>query len=248
VPYPTPAQLAQLQQDEQAAFDIVTPVAPPRVIAKLDLGDGSQELFAAWHNSTGQVCVDTEETDSYGGQGSDGATGPCQLAAIGIFAAQCTSFCAQLLPPCSAALCLSSSDESSDNAPRYVLTGTVDAHADELDITDAAGTTRAYPLTGPLIAGSPLRVFMLDLGANDWRRLDLLAHGRIVESQQMPLLQARSEECDVQVAPPDLTGWNGSDPPDAAKLEAASLAWIQTYNACLAAGGVNLGSDTPTSP
>jgi hypothetical protein len=245
---PTPAQIAQLQQAERAALDAVHPAAAPRVIAKLDLGDDRQEILAAWHNSAGDVCVDSEETDSFGGNGSSGPSGPCELAAIGIFAAQCTGLCAQFLPPCNVALCLSSVDESGDGTHDYVLTGTVDNRADELDVTDATGMSRAYPLTGPVIPGSALRVFMLDLGASDWRRLDLLANRKVIDAQTMPLLQARSEECDSQVAPPDLGAWNANDPPDEAQTQAAMLTWLQNYNACLAGGGVDLGTGVFAAP
>jgi hypothetical protein len=248
LPVPTSAQLALLQQQEQATFDAVRPAAPPRVVAELDLGEGAHELLAAWHNAAGDVCIDGEEVDVFGTNGGNGPAGPCGVGALGIFAAECGVVCAQMLPPCSEALCLSSSDESSGDAPRYVIAGTVDARADELRVTDAAGATRAYPLSGPLVPGSTLRVFMLDLGASDWRQLELLAGGRVLDTQQMPLYEARSEECQAQVAPPSFSGWNGTTLPDQAQLQADMQAWVQAYDACLAAGGINLGTDAFGSP
>ena len=107
-----------------------------------------------------------------------------------------------MLPACSDQLCLDSSDQGDGITPHYVLAGVVDGRGEQLDVTDASGATRAYPLRGPLVPETNLRVFMVDLGANDWRRLELRRAGQVLASQEMPLIQARSEECPAQVAPP----------------------------------------------
>jgi hypothetical protein len=214
------------------------------VIAKLDLGAGADEVLAAWRNDAGQLCTDTEEVDPEGASGGGGPAGPCMADTM---AAACAGRCADMLPPCSEQLCVDSSDDSSGDSPRYVLTGTVETAAEQIRVTDSSGATRAYPLVGPLVQGTTERVFMLDLGAGDWRRLELVRGDHVVATQQMPLFRARSEECLTQVAPPSFGG-DGSTLPDEAQLHAQFEAWSQAFDACLGAGGVDLGGGGSWAP
>jgi hypothetical protein len=52
-----------------------------------------------------------------------------------------------------------------------------------------------YPLRGPIVPNTDRRMFMLDLGRHDWRRLELLRGDAVVAVQVMPEWQAAAEDC-----------------------------------------------------
>ena len=67
----------------------------------------------------------------------------------------------------------------------WVLSGTVDAGADALDVTTADGATVEYPLTGPVVDRNR-RVFLLDLGGQGWKTLVLLRNGQVIDKTAQP--------------------------------------------------------------
>lgn len=141
----------------------------PRVVADLR----STATLVAWRNQASQLCLAAM-------QGHAIATpmfGPC-LAVDG----HC------------AALCLVSAPRGAHARISYLLAGTVRRDATMLRITTARART-VYPLSGPLLWGSDKRVFMLDLGRDDYRTLELLRGRTVIDSVTMSYGQASIEDC-----------------------------------------------------
>lgn len=190
--------------DAERAATAPAPGSPPRAVARLPLADGGDALFVTWHNRAGALCSTTWISHANGGGGGSG----CDDAS---------------LPSCTA-ICLESSGGGPDESDMVrLLSGTVAADADTIDVTTADGTTTAYPLTGPLVDGDR-RVFMLELGSQDWRTLVLLRGGDAVDRTAMPKGEVAVDECDASVpSPPAATP--------------GSTAYTDAMNACLAEHG-----------
>ena len=93
-------------------------------------------------------------------------------------------------------ICLRSSGAGhSLTSIEFLLAGTVRRDATALRITRSRGAPTEYPLRGPLVPGTSRRIFMLWLGRNDWRRLELLRGGSVVAEQRMPAAMAASSDC-----------------------------------------------------
>lgn len=233
---PTAAQLAQFRADLEKRRVAIEPApgSSPRVLARLPLAGGGNALFVAWHNRDGLLCTDTQVTDGSGGGGGGGTSGPCADLGHG--------------EPHCAALCLASDGAGSDMAHEtWVLSGTVAAGADSLDVTTSNGTKAEYPLTGPVLDGGDRRVFMLELGKTDWRKLTLLRGGQVVDEIAMPAFMAATEDCTAKTGsmpPPKPPAMPGS----ALVVPAAEMqAWKTAFEACLTATGAQppLASPTP---
>ena len=222
----TPAQIATFRAELDARRAAIEPApgSPPRLVARLPLAGGGNAFFVAWRNHEALLCFETQIAyDPNSGGGGGGASGPC--AATG-----------QGEPHC-AALCLTSDGGGVSMADEtWVLSGTVAPDADAIDVTTSAGTTAEYPLTGPLVAGGDRRVFMLELGKADWRKLVLLRGGRVVDESTMPAMAAASEDCMTKVGP--------MPPPKPAETPGAQISatpemqtWQASFQACLTAHG-----------
>ncbi|HTO25010.1 MAG TPA: hypothetical protein VMJ49_03850 [Gaiellaceae bacterium] len=190
--------------DAERAATAPAPGSSPRAVARLPLADGGDALFVTWHHRAGALCSTTWISHENGGGGGSG----CDDAS---------------LPSCTA-ICLESSGGGPDESDMVrLLSGTVAADADTIDVTTADGTTTAYPLTGPLVDGDR-RVFMLELGSRDWRTLVLLRNGDAVDRTAMPKGEVAVDECDASVpSPPAATP--------------GSTAYTDAMNACLAEHG-----------
>lgn len=202
----SPEQTAQAlaRIDARRGATAPAPGSPPRAVARLPLADGGDALFVTWHNRAGALCSTTWISHENGGGGGSG----CDDAS---------------LPSCTA-ICLESSGGGPDGSEMVrLLTGTVAADADTIDVTTADGTTTAYPLTGPLVDGDR-RVFMLELGSQDWRTLVLLRAGDAVDRTAMPKGEVAVDECDASVPPPPAA-------------TPGSTAYTEAMNACLAEHG-----------
>lgn len=215
---PTPAQIAEASAQLEAQRRALEPAADstPRVVARLPLADGGEALFVDWHNDAGRLCTYTSITHASGGGGGMGG------ACVEPQQAQCT------------AICLASDGSGVLSADDWVLSGTVPADADALDVTTADGATAEYPLAGPVLDGDR-RVFMLDLGAQDWRQLALVRGGDVVAETAMPVAQVAGEECERKAGPmpPPPT-----EPPTPASGESPEVkAWNDAFQACLQAHG-----------
>ena len=116
-----------------------------------------------------------------------------------------------------------------------MLSGTVPADADALDVTTADGATTEYPLTGPVLDGDR-RVFLLDLGAQDWRKLGLVRGGQVVDETAMPAATAAGEDCIDKAGPMPMPP-TISATPGPLEQTAAMRAWRAAFQSCLAASG-----------
>jgi len=234
----TPAQVAtfRAELDAQRARIEPAPGSAPRLVARLPLAGQGDALFVVWHNRDALLCSETQIADARGGGGGGGPSGPCAGTGQG-----------QSEPHC-AALCLASDGAGSDMAHEtWVLSGTVAADADALDVTSSDGMTAEYPLTGPVLGGGDRRVFMLELGKVDWRKLTLLRGGQVVGEAAMPAFSAASEDCMVKVGPmpppkPPVPPVSGPIAPTA-----EINAWQTSFQACLTASGAlpAFASSTP---
>ncbi|HEX7526055.1 MAG TPA: hypothetical protein VF327_07080 [Gaiellaceae bacterium] len=222
---PTPAQIATFRAELDARRAAIEPApgSSPRLVARLPLAGGGNAFFVAWHNHEALLCFETQVAYDPNGGGGGGASGPCAATE-------------QSAPHC-AALCLTSDGAGSNMADEtWVLSGTVAPDADAIDVTTSAGTTAEYPLTGPLIAGGDRRVFMLELGKADWRKLVLLRGGRVVDESTMPAMVAASEDCMGKLGPmpppkpPEAPGAQITSPPE-------MHAWQSSFRQCLTASG-----------
>ena len=217
---PTPAQLAEARAQFEAERQELRPApgSAPRVVARLPLADGGEVLFVVWHNRDGRLCTYTNATDA-SGSGGGGMGGSCGLDPQ---ATQC------------AAICLVSDGTGMGAAEDWVLTGTVAADADALDVTTADGSTTEYPLSGPVLDGDR-RVFLLDLGGQDWRKLALVRGGDVVAATAMPAASVAGEECQRKAGPMPAPAPTATSPPTA--QSAATKAWRDAFQACLEASG-----------
>ena len=225
---PTPEDIAKFRAELESRQAAIAPGkgSTPRMVARLSFAGAGNAYFVVWNNNDGLLCTDTWATWASGANGGGfggGPSGPC--ADLGQSGIHC------------AALCLASSGGGSSLADEtWVLTGTVAADADAIDVTTAAGTTAEYPLTGPLVAGGDRRVFMLELGKTDWRKLVLLRGGRVVDESTLPTMAAASEDCTAEVAP--------MPPPKPPETPGGQIAatpemetWQASFETCLRAHG-----------
>jgi hypothetical protein len=234
-PEPTPEELAKMVAEERRYHEAIRPApdSPPRVVAKLALQDGGEELFTAWHNGAGELCWQVDEVTTDGSSGG-GPNGPCvdaQLPATGMDVPRC------------ATICLASGTTSDSNVSRYVLTGTVAADADALRITRAGGAVITYPLSGPIVGGER-RVFMVELGTNDWRKLELVRDGDVVATEKMPAFMAAYEDCEHSVGPMPQPAPNA----DAQPMLDSMRAYSRQIDACVRTSGALPPALFPTPP
>jgi len=210
---PTPEQEAQARAEERQYEQAIRPApdSPPRVVARL-----ATTVFIAWRNLAGALCWETYADDG----GAVGPGGPCRPSPG---EADC------------AAICLQPDDEGTGDGSvhAYVLGGTVAAGAEALRVTQAGGATATYPLVGPTVRGSDARVFMLELGAHDWRKLELVRGGAVAATQTMPSFEAASEDCGDKIGPMPVPA-DGAD--EQAGMDALR-AYSDELSACVRASG-----------
>jgi hypothetical protein len=152
------------------------PSSLPRTIARLALLGGGSADLVAWRNAAGDVCLVTEVRTASGSTSSSGPNGPCTGANDP--ASECPDLCL----------------ETAGDSAHYVLSGVVTSRARIAKIVDSTGSVRQYVLNGPL-AGSNLRVVMIELGSREWRRIVLLRGERLVAAYAKPSEEARIEDC-----------------------------------------------------
>jgi hypothetical protein len=168
------ADIADARAREAARLDAIRPAAGtgPRAVAELP-GKGT---LLAWRNRTAQVCLVAVKR-----QKATPVFGPCLPG--------------EASEPCTAICLVSSGLQGGSGAPTgYLLAGTVSSAATALQVTTARGRT-VYPLQGPILRGTGRRVFMLDLGHDDFRVLELLQGTKVIDSRELPAVQAAFEDC-----------------------------------------------------
>jgi hypothetical protein len=139
------------------------PFSPPRVVAELPLlGSAGQAQLVAWRTNSGRLCFELAEP-----HGTSAAFGPCDAA--------CGPICL-------------ASNGSGPNARllTYVLGGSVSSRGTAVRVVESGGRVATYPLRGPLVPGPSSRIFMLELGSRDWRRIDLLRGAAVIAGKSKP--------------------------------------------------------------
>lgn len=207
-PQPSPEDSAKMQAEDDQYTHAISPAAggDPLVVAKLELGNGDELFFTEWTATTGAACWEIDE-EGPGDGGGGGPSGPCRDAAVQLAYPDDYARMSQYAPRCDA-LCLDSdSSGAADPATEdFRLEGTVPVDAEALRVTVAGGGTATYPLVGPRLSDSSLRVFMVDLGNHDWRKLELIRNGSVASTLTMPAFQVTYEDCEQQVGPMPLDG------------------------------------------
>jgi hypothetical protein len=169
----TSAAIAKVKAELEARQDAIRPApgSPPRIVAELR----GRALLLAWRDRANLLCLRATRLP----QGGGSIFGPCVQSDV----------------PC-ADICLRSDGEGVSRASiEYLLAGTVRRDATALRITRSREAATQYPLRGPIVRGTDRRVFMLDLGRHDWRRLELFRGDAVVAVQAMPEWQAAAEDC-----------------------------------------------------
>jgi hypothetical protein len=145
---------AQEEQRRAQHEEEISPVegSEPRVVAELPVRSGTVAELIAWQARNGKTCtlarVTPEQTEGFGAM----RVGAC------VRFMPCTELCLTVL-----------TTDDRDG----VLAGTVPQHADVLRLIGPEGKERDYELDGPVIDGSDLRVFIADLGDEDWWTAEL---------------------------------------------------------------------------
>jgi hypothetical protein len=144
------------EERENAQYAEETSPAPgtePRVVAELPLADELTAELVVWHARNEKTCtlariVPLDQTQ---------------------FGAQRIGECARNLPCAEICLTVLTTDDH-----RAVLAGTVSVAADKLRLCGPDESEREYVLSGPVIEESDRRVFIADLGDEDWWTAEIL--------------------------------------------------------------------------
>jgi hypothetical protein len=158
----------------------------PRAIARLRLsarGPNARVRLVVWRNQSDELCMETEVEEENGGS-SDGPSGPC------VPDSRCDK------------ICLGLSASGSGSAERYLLSGVVASEADSLRMTLDDGRVANYALTGPVVPGFPkYRVFMLDLGRDLDRLLELRRDDKTIAEEKRSPVEIRMMRCEEDFPP-----------------------------------------------
>jgi len=185
----TPDQMEKSIQMEQMFEEAVQPArgTQPRAIAQLRLparGPSARARLVVWRTQSNKLCAEADEEDEDGG-GGEGPLGPC------VPGAQCADICLDL-----------SGDSRGNAVYAYLLNGVVASQADDLRITLDDGRVEDFALTGPVVPGFPkYRVFMLDLGRDLYRRLELRRDDKVIAEETRSPSEIRMTRCG-EINPP----------------------------------------------
>jgi hypothetical protein len=159
----------------------------PTTVAALRLQYGFRRLLIAWRSKTGLLCMSSARV-SVGNV--DAPFGPCVVA--GDHAA---GYPTDPLSPRCRLICLHSGFDDVAGTEGYHLAGTVPRGATALRVTLRGGDVTTYPLRGPLLPGTKSRVFMAELGARGWRRVELVRGKTVVATETMSPKMAAFWDC-----------------------------------------------------
>ena len=187
----TAAEIAAGQASARRFQQAIAPAQGevPRVVAVLRLPYGFRQLLIVWPTRSGRLCMSAAGSLT---TAVDEPFGPCR--AVADRAAGQGSMDDPSVPPC-AAICVYAGLGSLAGTSGYYLAGTVPADATSLRVTVGGGAVTTYPLRGPFLPGTRSRVFMSQIGARDWRKLELLRDKTVVSTQVMPARAAAFQDC-----------------------------------------------------
>lgn len=209
---PTEESLDRAREETRRWIELVSPApgTEPRAVAELSLGGERVAELVTWRTEAGKLCALTRIVPREASLWDSQLTGDCEPA-LG-----CES-------PCLVT--------AASMAGQLVLAGIVDREADAFRLTSPHNQA-TFPLVGPAITGSDLRVFMLELGTDDWRRLEFLRDGEMLEEDELLHDQLRTARCSLS------SGDDGQQAPTEVEL--------REMDACLEAafGGVTDSVET----
>lgn len=180
---PTPDEMEKSIQMQQMFEQAVQPAkgTEPRAIAQLRLrarGPKARVRLDVWRAQSNKLCVQTDEQDK-GASGGGGPSGPC------VPGTRCANLCLDL-----------SGSSGRDAVYAYLLSGVVASQADDLRITLDDGRQEDFALTGPVVPGFPkYRVFMLDLGRDLYRKLELRHDDEVIAEETRSPSEIRMTRC-----------------------------------------------------
>ncbi len=183
----TDAERAEMRAEERAYRESIAPAegTKPRTVAELKLGDDRRIELAAWRTASDRLCMEAATWNGRAG-GRAGPFGEC------VPASDCTtSLCAEELPR--------------GTGGGAALVAVVASDADRIEITTEDGERRAYRLSGPLVPGSPERVFMVDLGDGTQRAIDVYRGDERIGHSEKSASVLAFEACARNVASPPMT-------------------------------------------
>jgi hypothetical protein len=156
-------------------------------VAALRLPYGFRRLLIAWWSRTGLLCMSA--TGASAG-GVNAPFGPCVVAGD-----RAAGYPDDPLSPRCRVICLHSGFDSVAGTEGYYLAGTVPLDATALRVTVRGGDVTTYPLRGPRLPETTSRIFMAELGASGWRRVELVRGTSVVATETMSPKMAAFWDC-----------------------------------------------------
>jgi hypothetical protein len=150
------------------------PGSEPRVVAELPLGEEVSAEVVTWHARNGKACTLARIAPAEAGDFFVQRVGEC------VRYPQCTELCLAVL---------------TTNDRRAILAGTVTERADLLLLTGPDGREREHDLSGPMIEGTDRRVFITDLGGDEWWSMELRRGGETLATDDMLGHHLRAFRC-----------------------------------------------------
>jgi hypothetical protein len=166
----TESDLERQREQTREEFE-PAPDAPPRIVARLHLGEERSLELIRWRTRRNALCFVSrlQPAGEY-----FGPMGPC----------------AGEMPSCPA-ICLHQAWRPADS----LWFGVVSARAEEIELTLDAGEKRRYPLVGPVVAEPDERVFMVDLGNRTLTSVETFADGESLARYTRPRNERGYERC-----------------------------------------------------
>jgi hypothetical protein len=144
----------------------------PRVVAELPLADELMAELVSWQARDGKTCT------------------LARIVPAGRAGAQRIGECTRSFPCEEICLAILAMDDH-----RAVLAGTVTAGADKLHLGGPDNREREYVLSGPVIEETDRRVFITDLGDEDWWTVEIRRGDEILASDESLGAHLRGFRC-----------------------------------------------------
>jgi hypothetical protein len=175
----TPEQEAEARRQMREYRESLVPVAgtTPRTVAELAVTEKHSIELTAWRTVKGRLCL---EASSWNGQagGSAGPFGACVPHGA-----------------CTESLCIEELPVSTRDGDHRAVAGVVSSSADRIVLTMRGGEERAYPLTGPTVLDFAERAFMVDLGGDSYRSIDVYDGDRRLGHREKSPAMLAFEDC-----------------------------------------------------
>lgn len=178
---PSRERVEELQRQLRKEHEGMKPAGDEqRAIARLPSTQDGEATLIAWRARNGRLCTEIvyryPDRTEFGIGGGYGPFGPCEPRMT------CDQICVRRVIRFSTAT--------------GVAGGTVSSRGDQLRIVFLDGKRARYPLSGPVVPGFPdHRVFMVDLAQRLYKRLELIADGKVTASVDVPREETEAQLC-----------------------------------------------------